>query len=56
MENITTSCACLDKSGLKIISHLYVQSDIFLVFYLTDHPTYWDHGQLKTMMSHLQRV
>ena len=38
LENIT-SCTCLDKSGLKIIFHLYAQSDV-LDLYLIDQPIY----------------
>ena len=48
LENIT-SCACLDRSGLKIIFDLYAQSEIFSDLYLIDQLTYWDHRQLKTV-------
>ena len=41
----------MDKSGLKIIFHLYAQSDIFLDLCLTDQPTCWDHRKLKTDVS-----
>ena len=40
LENIT-SCACLDKSGLKIIFHSYAQSEFFLDLDLIDRPIYW---------------
>ena len=39
LENIT-SCACLDKFRLKIIFHMYAQSEFFLDFYLIDQPAY----------------
>ena len=54
-ENIT-SCACLDKSELKIIFHLYVDSDFFSELYLVDHLRYWGHRELRTVKCHIQRV
>ena len=51
-----TSCACLDKSGLKVIFHLFAQFEFFSDLYLTDQPTYCGHRQLETVKCHLQRV
>ena len=50
LENITY-CAFLDKSGLKIIFHLYSLSEFFLDFYLIDQPTYWGRRQLMCHLS-----